>query len=144
MDIPRPWRVGALVLLVATGCTHGDREPATATAVVPVTLRDFRVSGAADPISAGEVVLRVQNHGPETHELLVAGPGVGEDDLPMRADGMTIDEDALGDQLLGAVEAESPGATEDLDLRLEPGHYVLFCNMAGHYLGGMYTEIEVA
>jgi uncharacterized cupredoxin-like copper-binding protein len=134
----------ALALLVAGGCAHGDTEPSAAATVVPVVLRDFQVSEVSEPIPAGEVVLRVENRGPETHELLVAGPGIGEDDLPMRADGLTIDEDALGDRVVGVVEGESPDAREDLDLQLEPGRYVLFCNMAGHYLGGMYTEIEVA
>jgi uncharacterized cupredoxin-like copper-binding protein len=26
---------------------------------------------------------------------------------------------------------------------LAPGHYVLFCNLEGHYLGGMNVSLEV-
>ena len=33
------------------------------------------------------------------------------------------------------------GATRDLTLQaLTPGHYVLFCNLYGHYRGGMYVD----
>ena len=31
--------------------------------------------------------------------------------------------------------------TAELDLAPRPGRYVLFCNMAGHYLGGMHAEL---
>jgi uncharacterized cupredoxin-like copper-binding protein len=31
-----------------------------------------------------------------------------------------------------------------LHLHLTPGRYVLFCNMAGHYLGGMHRTLVVA
>jgi uncharacterized cupredoxin-like copper-binding protein len=30
-----------------------------------------------------------------------------------------------------------------LRLKLTPGRYVFFCNMAGHYLGGMRHEVVV-
>ena len=33
--------------------------------------------------------------------------------------------------------------TDTLVLRLPPGHYVVFCNLEGHYLGGMHTLLEV-
>jgi uncharacterized cupredoxin-like copper-binding protein len=28
-------------------------------------------------------------------------------------------------------------------VRLPPGHYVLYCNMEGHYLAGMHAEVTV-
>jgi uncharacterized cupredoxin-like copper-binding protein len=30
-----------------------------------------------------------------------------------------------------------------LRLHLRPGRYVMFCNMSGHYLGGMDTDVVV-
>jgi uncharacterized cupredoxin-like copper-binding protein len=84
------------------------------------------------------VRLAVNNRGPIAHELVVArdrGPA-----LPIRDDGITIDEDALGDDVVGVLEAAQPGVN-DLDVDLAPGRYVLFCNMSGHYKGGMRTEL---
>ena len=44
--------------------------------------------------------------------------------------------------IAGALEPGEPG-TRRLHVRLTPGHYELFCNMSGHYLGGMERELEV-
>ena len=91
-------------------------------------------------IRAGRVDLVVRNRGPESHELIVVradGP------LPMRTDGVTVDEDAFEKVTVGALEPGRPGETRHLHVTLKPGHYVLICNMSGHYLGGMRTPVEV-
>ena len=64
--------------------------------------------------------------------------------LPLRTDGVTVDEDALQPATVGALEPGLPGSVRMLRLDLTPGHYEIFCNMAGHYLGGMHTELTVA
>ena len=63
--------------------------------------------------------------------------------LPRRADGITIDEDALEAANVGALEPGAPGSVRELRLHLSPGRYEMFCNMAGHYFGGMHTELVV-
>ena len=35
------------------------------------------------------------------------------------------------------------GATKTLTLNLKPGHYALICNIAGHYMAGMYADLTV-
>jgi hypothetical protein len=60
----------------------------------------------------------------------------------MRKDGLTIDEDALEPMILGSLEPAGPG-TRDLEVRLEPGRYVMFCNMAGHFMSGMSRGLLV-
>jgi uncharacterized cupredoxin-like copper-binding protein len=40
-------------------------------------------------------------------------------------------------------EVEAAGASGALTLALTRGRYVLFCNLEGHYLTGMYASIEV-
>jgi len=92
-------------------------------------------------VRAGEVRLVVKNRGPDTHEVLVARTSEA---LPLRRDHITVDEDALEPVTLGEVEAESPGTVEVLQLKLRPGRYELFCNMAGHYLGGMRARLVVS
>jgi uncharacterized cupredoxin-like copper-binding protein len=61
----------------------------------------------------------------------------------MRPDGLTIDEDALETEILGALEPAGPGVRE-LEVRLTPGHYVMFCNMAGHFMSGMSIRLVVS
>jgi len=107
-----------------------------------VTERDFRISAAPTRVAAGDVVLSVRNRGPERHEFIVVRAHGAA--LPLRVDGVTVDEDALKAAKVGALEPGTPGSLRELRLRLAPGRYELFCNMAGHYLGGMHTELVVS
>jgi len=135
--------LGILAALAAalSGCAsaRGERPPA-ASRTVRVDERDFRIE-APRTLAAGHVTLQVKNQGPSAHELLVVR--APDDHLPLRRDGLTVDEDAVEPVTAGALEPGKPRSVRRLDLRLAPGHYVLFCNMSGHYLGGMYTELEV-
>ena len=105
--------------------------------VVSITEGDFHISAPA-AIHGGTVRLRIHNLGPDTHELLIARAPAGR--LPLRADGLTVDEEEIH---LSALEGQERGKTDDLRVRLTPGRYVLFCNMAGHYLAGMRRTILV-
>jgi uncharacterized cupredoxin-like copper-binding protein len=46
-------------------------------------------------------------------------------------------------QTLGSVADIDPNKSASLTLDLEPGKYILYCNIAGHYMAGMWTVIEV-
>jgi uncharacterized cupredoxin-like copper-binding protein len=129
----------AVLAVLATGCSarHDGRGPATA---VHVTERDFRITVRPARVHAGEVRLSVLNRGPVNHELIVVE---AQSRLPERSDGMTIDEDALKPVTIRTLEPGNPGETRVLDLHLAPGRYELFCNMSGHFLGGMHAELVV-
>jgi uncharacterized cupredoxin-like copper-binding protein len=105
-----------------------------------VTERDFHISAPAH-LSAGDVTLTIHNHGPDVHELIVVRTNSAH--LPLRTDGLTVDEEDLSDMTAGALEPGSPGSVRTLRLHLAPGRYEFFCNMAGHYLGGMHTSVVV-
>jgi uncharacterized cupredoxin-like copper-binding protein len=121
----------------ALACNGGTRNGSAR--VIRITERDFHIS-APKQIAAGDVALSVENRGPDDHELIVAK--AGRSHLPDRDDGLTIDEDAIDSSVVGALEPGEPG-TRRLRVHLTPGRYVVFCNMAGHYLGGMNRKIEV-
>jgi hypothetical protein len=123
-------------LLLLGACGGGSGEPAKGSEV-RVRERDFRIS-APQRIPAGGVQLLVTNEGPDAHELVVARRGRGP--LPISKDGMRVDEEGLRDSR--ELEAADPG-TRTLQLNLRPGRYVLFCNMSGHFRGGMHTEVLV-
>lgn len=130
--------LAAALALVPSGCGGGgDRGTG---ALVRVTERDFKISLKPKQVRAGDVALRVHNRGPVNHELIVVK---AQPALPERSDGMTIDEDALEPVTVGTLEPGAPGATRTLHLHLAPGRYELFCNMSGHFLGGMHTVLVV-
>ena len=109
--------------------------------VIAVTERDFAIV-APKVLPAGNVVFRVANKGPVAHELLVVRD-TADDALPMRTDGLTVDEDRLTRSEIGVLEPADAHAVRNLSLDLTPGRYVLFCNMSGHFLGGMHRVLIV-
>jgi uncharacterized cupredoxin-like copper-binding protein len=129
------WLLAALPLALSA-CSADDGG---STRQVRVTERDFHIS-APKVLSAGAVDVAVRNHGPDDHELIVVR--LRGKHLPLRHDGLTIDEDALEHETAGALEPAAPGVHE-LDLHLKPGRYELLCNMYGHYAGGMHTRLVV-
>jgi uncharacterized cupredoxin-like copper-binding protein len=131
----------SLLLLAASGCSSNGGKAHGTTTLAPITERDFKITAAQYRVPAGNVDLSVKNQGPDAHELIV----VRESDsgLPMRADGLTVNEDAVERSTLGGLEPGEPGGVRHLRLHLTPGRYLLFCNMSGHYLGGMHTELVV-
>ena len=105
-----------------------------------MTERDFHISAPAS-VPAGEVQLAVGNRGPDAHELIIVR--AHSSSLPLRADGSTVDEDALDAVTAGTLEPGDPGSVRDLQVDLAPGRYEMFCNMSGHYLGGMHRDLVV-
>jgi uncharacterized cupredoxin-like copper-binding protein len=122
------------------GCGSSSHSTA-AGRVIGVSERDFRIAVQTDRVTAGAYVLRVHNGGPDQHELIVAP--ARRSSLPVRADGFTVNEEALQSSEPGSVEPQQPGATIDLHVELKPGRYVLFCNMAGHFMAGMHVDLVV-
>jgi uncharacterized cupredoxin-like copper-binding protein len=106
---------------------------------VAVYERDFRIRTRGRPVAAGAVSLVVRNGGPDMHELIVVRD---RGRLPMRTDGLTVDEDAVEPITAGTLEPAQPG-TRTLHLHLRPGRYIMFCNMGGHSLAGMRTHLVV-
>jgi hypothetical protein len=126
-----------LGLLLFSGGRHDARWHGP---VVDIVERDFAIVAPTNA-PAGDVLFRLRNDGPGDHELIIIRAG-GE--LPGRADGITLDEDAMERRTIGALEPGEPGTTRELRVHLVPGRYELFCNMSGHFLGGMHTIVTVA
>jgi hypothetical protein len=119
------------------GCGSGSRESQPGAHTVRVKERDFKIS-APLAFPPGAVDLSVDNHGPDDHELIVVR---ASDRLPRRSDGLTVDEKAIDPRTVGTLE---PGiGSRELAVTLRPGRYVMFCNMQGHYLGGMHRSFQV-
>jgi uncharacterized cupredoxin-like copper-binding protein len=129
----------ALVACLAMGSCGGDSAP-SAKSTVRVTERDFKIS-VPQRLAPGVQELSVVNKGPARHELIVVRKH--GDELPLRRDELTVDEDAIEPVEAGALEPGVAGARRMLRVNLKPGRYEFICNMAGHYMGGMEKDVVV-
>jgi uncharacterized cupredoxin-like copper-binding protein len=93
-------------------------------------------------VPAGMVTFNVTNASKDIiHEMVVSPIASTDADLPYLADEYKIDEDAAGH--IGEVAELDPGKSGSLGVDLKPGLYLLYCNIPGHYIGGMWTVLTV-
>ena len=131
-------------LAVAVPLTVARRqEPTLSGTPVNVLLDDFRVRHDASVVPAGTVSFRILNQGPTSHEVIVVRTDRAPDKLPLQSDGLTVNEEAPGIEFLDEVGSLDIDDRHTLVLRMAPGNYVLYCNLEGHYLGGMYAALTV-
>ncbi len=99
-------------------------------------------------VPAGTVSLRVHNTGALTHEVMVMPLGAGQysGQRAIGIDGRVDESGSLGEasRTCGAEEGDGIGAGTNgwTTVDLPPGRYELLCNIAGHYGGGMYAELD--
>jgi hypothetical protein len=131
-------------LALAVPLTGARRQAPTPSGTpVNVLLQDFKVRMDAAVVPAGTVSFRLLGQGPTTHEFIVVRTDRSPDKLPLQPDGLTVNEEALGVELVDEADGLDIDDRQTLDLRLAPGHYVMYCNLEGHYLGGMYAALTV-
>jgi uncharacterized cupredoxin-like copper-binding protein len=116
----------------------------TAPVGAHMMLRADRVS-----IPAGQIVLVATNRGWRTHEVVVlplaAGQVAGQ--RTSGSDGKVDESGSIGELsascAAGTGEGITPSAVGWTTLTLAAGRYELVCNMANHYVDGMYEELDV-
>jgi uncharacterized cupredoxin-like copper-binding protein len=116
---------------------------------VDANLSNFKIDLDKGSASSGEVTFNIKNDGPSVHEFVVLKTDLAPDQLPTtQENGDTIaDEEAPGIEPIDEVEDIASGASADLKVDLQPGNYVLICNIAtdgGHYVQGMHTAFTVS
>ena len=131
-------------LAVAVPLTMARRqEPTPRGTPVNLLLEDFKVRRDRAVVPAGTVSFRIRNQGPTTHEVIVVRTDRAPGKLPLQRDGLTVDEEGPGIAFLDEAEGLDIDDRQTLVLDLAAGHYVLYCNLQGHYLGGMYAALTV-
>jgi uncharacterized cupredoxin-like copper-binding protein len=126
--------LAALVMGGATACASSRATDRAHEVLVRVKERDFRIRVWPKRFEAGRVRFVVENAGPVDHELIIVRKRPNT--LPLRADRLTVDEEAL-EPTIATLEPAEPGSTREVRVNLPKGSYEVFCNMAGHFLGGM-------
>lgn len=137
---PAGFALAMLVCVAIAGCGGSAARQRPAAPLVAVNERDFHIE-APSVLKAGDYRLRIHNEGATDHELIVARDEAGA--LPLRPDGLTVDEEAIESREAGSLEPGAPGAVRYLTVHLSPGRYTFFCNMEGHYMAGMHHEVVV-
>lgn len=122
-----------------------------ADTTLDVTLDEWRVEPEAESVPAGTIAFELTNVGEDEHEFAVT-KGDSIDGLPL-ADDDTVDIPLLEEEgeFVGEVEAFPSGGECAGTFDLEPGRYVLFCNLVheeeegveNHFQEGMATEFVV-
>jgi uncharacterized cupredoxin-like copper-binding protein len=140
------WALAVMLAALAVGVlltVERRHEPAPIGTPLDVRLDDFHVRRDAAVVPAGTVSFRILNQGPTTHELIVVRTDRSPDKLPLQGDGLTVDEEGPGVHFLDEAEGLDIDDRQTLVLDLAAGNYVLYCNLEGHYLGGMYAALTV-
>jgi uncharacterized cupredoxin-like copper-binding protein len=140
----------SVVAVMLVGCTGGGESPGDATGTtVDVTLQEWAVLPNSSSVAAGEVTFTITNEGPEdVHEFVVVQTDLDAASLPTNETG-AVTESGEGMTVVDEVEDIPVGETEDLTVSLDPGNYVLICNIysededEAHYAMGMYTAFTV-
>ena len=136
----RPVRFAALVAILAilpTSCSgSGSAEP---TGDIAVTLKDFSVSADPATFAHGDITFGIHNDGPSVHEFVILRTDDAPDALPV--ENGVIPEDQI--DMVDEAEDIAPGTDTTLDVSLEPGSYVLVCNLPAHYAAGMRAAFTV-
>jgi uncharacterized cupredoxin-like copper-binding protein len=147
----------AAMLLAACGSASTSSAPTAAAnptgggaggsagvgGAINVTEADFKIEPSATTAAPGPVTFHITNSGTQVHEFVVLKTDTAGDKLPMATDAPEVQEDATGLTVVDEAEDIAAGATADLSVTLEAGHYVLICNVPGHYTLGMHTDFTV-
>jgi hypothetical protein len=116
---------------------------------VDITLQEWAVVVGSPSAPSGPVTFNVTNNGPEdVHEFVIFKTDLDPGALPTDEHG-AVDEEGDGLELVDEVEDVAVGASEQLTVDMQPGTYVLVCNVysededEAHYQMGMRSPFEV-
>jgi uncharacterized cupredoxin-like copper-binding protein len=118
-------------------------EPVPTVGAINGTEKEWEIAIDSDLHEAGTVAFNLTNEGTIAHEFLVVRSEKSATELVADVDPTTnrIDE-ALLDVIDEQPEYE-PGVPGAVTVSLTPGHYVVMCNIEGHYKAGMYADLEI-
>ncbi len=118
-------------------------EPVADIGPVAGTEKEWAIEISSSLHEAGTTTFNLQNLGTIAHEFLVVRSDKSATELLASVDAATnrIDEEQLN--VIDEQPEYEPGVPGMVTVNLEAGHYVVMCNIAGHYKAGMYADLEV-
>ncbi len=116
--------------------------PSSRGASVGAVEKDFAIALDSATGAPGEITFNVSNTGPSVHEFVVFKTELPEGKLPVKDN--IVDEEATGVTHIDEVEDVQVGTPQDLTVDLQPGNYVVICNLPAHYGLGMHAGFSVS
>lgn len=108
-----------------------------------MSMAKMGVNASPGAVRPGPVTFKVTNLASQiVHEVIVARLPEGMEMLPYDETTSLVKEEAL--QTFGAVKEIEPTRSASMTVTLKPGKYLLYCNLPGHYMAGMWTVVDVA
>ncbi len=133
--------VALLVLPVLAACSGGGSGGSSGGQSINVTMTTYKFTLSKDSASAGTVVFHLKNAATDVpHQFTIVKTDLDASKLPTDANG-NVDISQLDS--VGASQQIQPGDSADLSVDLTAGHYDIFCDVAGHYMAGMYADFTV-
>ena len=131
------------VLAVAAICATAAVSSTAADSQIKVNLgkpAELSMRVSASEAKAGEVAFVVRNRGKLEHEFVVLRTKTSAAKLKAsHEEPQTVEETGFQAEL----ESVEPGRAVRFVVRLGKGHYVLLCNIKGHYSGGMRSDLTL-
>lgn len=126
-------------------------HPALPETPMQVTLKDFSVHPNHTTVKAGWVTFQAVNAGTTTHELVILRTNLNPANLPQMEEkdtngtvtGHIVNEEHAAVEPIEEIEEFPAGDRKEKKMLLNPGNYVLFCNIPEHYDKGMYASLVV-
>lgn len=108
---------------------------------VDVTEESYNISLSTNTVQPGAVTFHITNKASQMpHELLIIRTDSAPDQLPTDSSG-NVDEGQV--DIVAQAQDIQPGSSQDVSVDLQAGHYVLICNIPGHYSQGMRVGLTV-
>jgi hypothetical protein len=131
----------AFLAVTAAACGGNSKDvfdDAPDATKLAVRLTEYKIETRGDATDA-VTKLSVQNTGTVTHDIKLVRTDLASGALPRS--GADVDEGKL--DILAKKTDLKRRDKATLDVKLQPGSYVLFCNVSGHYQLGMHTGFKV-
>ena len=119
---------------IAAWPSPAHAQSAQSATSVNVLLDEWNLIPDIGFAEAGDVTFVATNAGERSHELVVVATDLAVDGLPVDDEGERVLEDQLA--VVGRTSRLGSGETTSLTLSLDPGNYVLICNLPNHYTRG--------
>jgi uncharacterized cupredoxin-like copper-binding protein len=138
------------VLIAIAGLVGACSGSSGSSGPISATVKEWQISLGSNTAKAGAVTFNIKNDGDKEHEFVIRKTDLKSDSLPLNADG-EVSEDATELSEVGdpsELAEIQPGTSDNnLTVTLQPGHYVIFCNLHVedllHYQKGMHTDFTV-